>query len=133
MIFSPILQRKLHEEDLIDLGSPSFTIPNSFRGAMYEVTEEHVARPDLLSSDLYGDEMYADVICKLNGISNPLELNEGMLIVVPSPDDVDEFIVTPSDLDYKETKVKRKRKRPSDRSQFSKQFTYNDSTKVVVY
>ena len=70
---------------MVDLGSPTFHIPDTFRGAMYEVEPSQIARPDLLSYDLYGDELYADILCKLNGISNPLELNEGMIIIIPSP------------------------------------------------
>ena len=60
---------------------------------MYEVEPSQIARPDLLSYDLYGDELYADILCKLNGISNPLELNEGMIIIIPSPDDLDKFVI----------------------------------------
>ena len=52
--------------------------------------------PDLISYDAYGDTMYGDVICKLNGISNPFELNSGTKLVVPTADCVDDFIAIPS-------------------------------------
>lgn len=47
------------------------------------VTKDYVARPDLVSLAVYGNDMYADIICKVNGISNPFELNAGMILVIP--------------------------------------------------
>lgn len=47
------------------------------------VTKAYVARPDLVSLAVYGNDMYADIICKINGISNPFELNTGMILVIP--------------------------------------------------
>ena len=48
-----------------------------------EVTKDYIARPDLISLAMYGNDMYGDIICKVNGLSNPFELNEGMYVVVP--------------------------------------------------
>ena len=62
-------------EEMINLLDTTFVIPEYYNYNIFEVTEEYVARPDLISYDAYGDEMYTDVICKLNGISNPFELN----------------------------------------------------------
>lgn len=47
------------------------------------VTSDYIARPDLVSLAAYGDDRYADIICKVNGISNPFELNIGMMLVIP--------------------------------------------------
>lgn len=47
------------------------------------VNEYYVARPDLISLAVYGSDMYGDLICKYNGISNPFELNEGMILFIP--------------------------------------------------
>lgn len=47
------------------------------------ITKDYIARPDLVSLAVYGDDKYADIICKINGISNPFELNEGMILVIP--------------------------------------------------
>lgn len=47
------------------------------------VTKDYVARPDLVSLAVYGDDKYADIICKINGISNPFELNTGMILFIP--------------------------------------------------
>lgn len=50
------------------------------------VNEYYVARPDLISLACYGTDKYGDMICKFNGISNPFELNEGMIICIPPMD-----------------------------------------------
>jgi len=50
------------------------------------VNKYYVARPDLISLAVYGDDSYADIICKLNDISNPFELNEDDVLVLPSID-----------------------------------------------
>ena len=47
------------------------------------VNEYYIARPDLISLAVYGDDKYADIICKINGISNPFELNEGNILYIP--------------------------------------------------
>ena len=52
------------------------------------VNEYYVARPDLISLAMYGTDQYADCICKFNGISNPFELNEDMVLYIPSLSDI---------------------------------------------
>lgn len=47
------------------------------------VTDDYIARPDLISLAVYGNDDYADFICKINGISNPFELNSGMKLIIP--------------------------------------------------
>ena len=51
---------------------------------LLEVPPEYVARPDLISLAIYGSDDYADIICKVNGISNPFELNTGMMLLIPN-------------------------------------------------
>ena len=77
-------------------GYPTFVIPDSYQYEIMEVSERYIARPDILSMDIYGDALYSDLLCKLNGISNPFELNKGMLIVVPSPDCIHDFMKQPT-------------------------------------
>ena len=48
------------------------------------VIDDYVARPDLISLAVYGTDQYADIICKINGISNPFELNAGMILLIPN-------------------------------------------------
>lgn len=52
------------------------------------VNKYYVARPDLISLAVYGTDKYGDFICKFNGISNPFELNEDMVIYIPSRTDI---------------------------------------------
>lgn len=47
------------------------------------VKEEYIARPDLISLAIYGTDEFADLICKINGISNPFEMNEDMVLMLP--------------------------------------------------
>lgn len=90
-IFSDWLQNKV-----INLNDITFIIPNKYDYEILEVSEKYVARPDILSYDIYGDTLYADLICKLNGISNPFELNKGMILIIPSPDCIMDFMHTPT-------------------------------------
>ena len=88
-IYSKIIKKSIN--NLLDT---TFILPSEdFRAQIVEVTEEFICRPDLLSKEVYGSEEYAFIICKLNGISNPLELNRGMLLAIPSPDSLDQFVV----------------------------------------
>ena len=48
------------------------------------VNKYYVARPDLISLAFYGTDRYADIICKVNGISNPFEMNENDMLDIPS-------------------------------------------------
>ena len=56
------------------------------------VNKYYVARPDLISLAVYGSDEYGDIICKFNGISNPFELNEDMVIYIPSKSDIDNIL-----------------------------------------
>ena len=88
-IYSKIIKKSIN--NLLDT---TFILPSEdFSVQIVEVTEEFTCRPDLLSKEVYGSEEYAFIICKLNGISNPLELNRGMLLAIPSPDSLDQFVV----------------------------------------
>jgi hypothetical protein len=51
---------------------------------IYRVPKDYVMRPDLISKAVYNNSMYAEMILKYNGISNPFSINEGDLILVPS-------------------------------------------------
>lgn len=102
MIFHTVLNNKKPiysdwlQDTVYNLGDSTFQIPAEYQYEILEVTERYVARPDLLSKDIYGDAIYSDIICKLNGISNPFEMNNGMILIMPSPDCIMEFIKIPS-------------------------------------
>lgn len=91
-----ILKSDYLNENIYNLLDLTFVIPEDFSFNLFDVTQEYIARPDLVSLDAYGDTMYADVICKINGISNPFELNEGMTIILPSADQITDFVISPS-------------------------------------
>ena len=77
MILHTVLNNKKNiysewlQDNIVNLTDQTFTIPSSYQYEILEVTEKYIARPDLLSKDIYGDALYSDLICKLNGISNP--------------------------------------------------------------
>lgn len=73
----------INGEEIIDLLNLTFVQPDMYQFELFKVPTEYVARPDLISLDKYGTDQYVDVICKVNGLSNPFELNEGMLIILP--------------------------------------------------
>lgn len=83
-------------EDVINLNDSTFYIPKTYQYDVVEVSERYIARPDLISNDIYGDTIYTDLLCKLNGISNPFELNKGMLLIIPSIDSIMDFMKTVS-------------------------------------
>ena len=63
-------------------------------GKYIYVNEYYIARPDLISLAVYGDDKYADIICKINNISNPFELNEGNILFIPSYEYIENMINT---------------------------------------
>lgn len=62
----------------------NFVDDGTYRGKFIQVNEYYIARPDLISLAMYGEDKYADIICKLNGISNPFELNEKTVLFIPT-------------------------------------------------
>lgn len=102
MIFHTVLNNKKSlysnwlQESIINLGDKTFRIPETYQYEILEVTEKYIARPDLLSYDIYGDTLFSDLLCKLNGISNPFELNKGTIMIIPSPDCIMDFMYTPT-------------------------------------
>lgn len=131
-------------ESLFNLLDKTFEMPfNGFTFNVLVVSDEYIARPDLIAYDAYGDSGYADIICKINGISNPFELNLGMQIIVPRPEDINKFTSTPA-LDDTESDGNTAENIPQAKSKSSKRkaneavigdqrFRINSSSKIVVY
>lgn len=67
------------------------TIDFSNAYTIIEVSKEYIARPDLVSFVLYHSDEYADILCKINGISNPFELMEGNVLICPRPEYINRF------------------------------------------
>lgn len=76
----------INNENGIDLlyKTLNYVDDGSYRGHFIHVNKYYVARPDLISLACYGEDKYGDIICKLNGISNPFELNENMILFIPT-------------------------------------------------
>jgi len=89
-----------NNETFIDLMADTYNKNITPLGYPLIVNEYYVGRPDLISLAMYGDDRYGDIICKINGISNPFELNEDDVLFIPSFTYLDEYIKkhrTPSD------------------------------------
>lgn len=76
--------------DLLDLTFQTY----DYMMDVFVVTKDYVARPDLISYDIYGDDMYQEIILKANGISNPFEVAEGQVLIIPSFDYINNFNVS---------------------------------------
>ena len=70
----------------LDLMGNNFTPVKGVNGDFIIVNKYYVARPDLISLAVYQTDSYADIICKVNGISNPFELNEDDILFLPHID-----------------------------------------------
>lgn len=82
---------KINNEEIWNLLKLTYGVPKEFKYQVVQLSGNFVARPDLLSISMYGVSTYADVLCKLNGISNPFEMNEGMYLIIPDPSVISEF------------------------------------------
>jgi hypothetical protein len=82
--------------DCIDLLTESFNKSTTLTGRPIVVNKHYVARPDLISLAIYSTDKYADILCKINGISNPFELNEDMIIICPYVDILNKLLVSNS-------------------------------------
>lgn len=128
------------EDAIINLNDSTFVIPESFSYELLVVSEKYIARPDLLSRDIYGDAMYSDLLCKLNGISNPFELNQGMVLIIPSPAEIIDFMKKPSASDIEPTfsntpiaKQKSEKRKPNEAILSDRRFKIDKTRGVVIY
>jgi hypothetical protein len=83
-------------EKLKDLTQSIFDLKNRNYVAynVYRVPKEYAMRPDLISKSVYNNSMYAEIILKYNGISNPFSINEGDIILIPDLDSAKQKIKT---------------------------------------
>ena len=150
MISYPVMSNKVYStegfsgENHYDLLYQTFRIPKDFKYNVYVVTDEYVARPDLLSLHVYGTVNYADVLCKLNGISNPFELNDGMYIVAPDANDIPLFYIIDHSkedaiqsgvtIDAKKLQKKKNETRKANEQVIGgRSFRLDSNSKIVIY
>ena len=138
----PTIMSKHCGEEIVHLGARTFYIPYPLQLMKYKVDKSHIARPDLISYMLYGDDRYGDVICKLNGISNPFELNDGMTILVPSDEDITKFIYRDDFNDDLENDVESEKPKPKSKKEKRKpneavigdtRFKIDNTKRVIIY
>ena len=124
-------------ESIVNLLDNTFQLAEKYDAQIMEVTEEYTARPDLLAHDIYGDVLYTDILCKVNGISNPFELNEGMYIIVPTIDSLDNFVVEPLHTEnvkhIPKPKKTTERRRPSDAIEGNPRFHIDEQSEIIRY
>lgn len=132
---SEYLQERIH--NLLD---NTFVIPAEYTYNVFTVTRDYIARPDLISLDAYGDTMFGDVICKLNGISNPFELNVGMKLLIPSPECIMDFTTQPaenwdenSQSSYQPTKTKQSPRQANEAIVGDTRFKIDTVSGVIIY
>lgn len=77
------LSRKTYYKDLLTKTWSEVRDDKISADNVVVVNEYYVARPDLISLAVYGNDEFGDMICKYNGVSNPFELNEGMILIIP--------------------------------------------------
>lgn len=149
MLQNPLLTYKSElksdvlQEQIVNLLDMTFQIPKDFKYNVIEVTDGFIGRMDLISKQVYGDTKYQDVLCKLNGISNPFELNEGTVLVLPDVSDIDEFYYyeTPEERDPDSSnasnkptaKAKKEKRKPNEAVVGEKRFHIDPNRKVIVY
>jgi len=135
-IYSDYLNDEIY--NLLDM---TFALPNNgFDFNVFDVSAQYIARPDLISKDAYGDSMYADVICKINGISNPFELNEGMKLILPRPEYILDFAIKPlaeeseqDDIDIPTPKQRNTKRSPNEAIVGDSRFKIDSTSGVIIY
>ena len=134
-------------ESIHNLLDQTFEITDTYSYNIFEVTKEYIARPDLISLDAYGDTMFADVICKLNGISNPFELNINTKLIIPSPENIMDFTRTPyvNEIDENwcnnsitnsntdKVKTKKSKRQPNEAIVGDSRFKIDSNIGIIIY
>ncbi len=138
----PVIYSKYCNENIIHLAADTFRPPENIRFRTYVVSKSHIARPDLISKMAYDTDMYGDLICKLNGISNPFELNEGMVIAIPYIDDITNFLVRDDFDDDSESdtrsnkpkpKLKKDKRKANEAIVGDTRFKIDKAHRVIIY
>lgn len=135
-----IIKSKYLDDYVLDLHMQNFIYPDLFYYKIIVVTKDQIARPDIISKDVYGDDQYGDLICKINDISNPFELNEGCQLVVPSAEYIDGFYTNdpyfeddPSTTAKPVAKKKNEKRKPNEALISDTRFKIDPSNRVIVY
>lgn len=100
MFNSLILQEKgtRFAEDgtkIVDLFQRNFPnlIGTPFRFSLFEIDSESEFRPLQVSMMNYNGNTYWDLVLKFNGISNPFDIQNGDVLIIPDKDFLDNLII----------------------------------------
>jgi hypothetical protein len=88
------LRKTPRSAELYDLFEVRYRFPNDFflrDLKIYKVQKGEQMRMDLVSLSIYNNPEYVDFICFINGISNPLNVKEGQLLVYLGEEQIDDF------------------------------------------
>lgn len=129
---------KLRGEEMVDYGERSFQFPPTFSYRTIKINSDYIARPDRVSYDIYGVDMYGDILCKINGISNPFELNDSELMVIPSSEYIMEFmyynpLTDEDESTEKPKKTKKTKRKASDSIIGDNRFKIDNTQRIVIY
>jgi hypothetical protein len=87
--------------EIKDLTSSMFDmkVNNYIKYTLYKIPKEYEMRPDLISGAVYNNTLYAELILKYNGISNPFSIKEGDIILIPSLNSINAIVAKPEGTD----------------------------------
>ena len=128
-------------EKIFNLADQTFQIPKDFQYQVIEVTKDYIGRMDLISKQIYGTSSYSDILCKINGISNPFELNESDRLIIPALDNIADFIYNETsaesdneaDPDKPKAKAKVDKRKPNEAIIGDKRYKVDKTNKVIIY
>lgn len=149
MLFSATLARKgtYHStylnEDIVDLLGTTFNIPSSYQCQVVPIEKGYDGRADLISDAIYGDEMNADILNRLNGPGNPFEVTDGQYLIVPGAEEIANFYCTPakewseeylaSQSSRPKAKARNEKRKPNEAVIGDKRFNIDKLSKIIVY
>jgi hypothetical protein len=88
--------KKPNGDEIIDLTRASLEYTGSVSYTGYTiVTSGFEMRPDLVSESVYGDPNKLDYILKFNGVSNPLSLYAGQILLIPDENEMKQMFRFP--------------------------------------
>lgn len=105
MLTSKILRAKRlftkeNGDKVYDLISSSFKFDNTTGAAegFCIVREDEEMRPDLVANRVYNNQLLWELLLKYNGISNPLSIKRGQVLLAPPYKDLERLIGVPKQI-----------------------------------
>ena len=139
----------INNETYQDLLAKTFNSDANWYANIVVVNEYYIARPDLISLAMFGSDKYADIICKVNGISNPFELNEDDVLLIPNIEYLNDYLnknreasevikdpqndfIQPIDINNRQKK-KNERRSPNEQTIGDSNYIIDKSLGIVFY